>query len=233
MLYYGNAGNRMPSQLPGKPVFLPGFHFSVPGRGLFLFLFKQPGKIKGIVISHRPGYITDRQIGFLQKRTGPPDPVIQQIFLRRAAGDILKEAVQVGPLNIQVIRNYLDINRVGIIVFNIAQRFLYVADFLFLRRNIGSGKFAGQKIQIFIQNTVHHKVAVFRQVICLEHFFVTEPYPVVLPIMKIRSFQKRSPFQVLLYFYALKSDPGVSPGVIFIRFVIDQRVWTDQKGVSF
>ena len=116
---------------------------------MFLFLFKQPGKIKGIVISHRPGYITDRQIGFLQKRTGPPDPVIQQIFLRRAAGDILKEAVQVGPLNIQVIRNYLDINGVGIIVFNIAQRFLYVADFLFLRRNIGSGKFAGQKIQIY------------------------------------------------------------------------------------
>ena len=134
----------------GKPVFLPVFHFPVPGRGLFLFLFKQPGKIKGIVISHRPGYITDRQIGFLQKRTGPPDPVIQQIFLRRAAGDILKEAVQVGPLNIQVIRNYLDINGVGIIVFNIAQRFLYVTDFLFLRRNIGSGKFAGQKIQIFI-----------------------------------------------------------------------------------
>ena len=185
------------------------------------------GKIEGVVISYRPGYIADRQSCFLQKCTGTPDPVIQKILLGRAAGDILKEAVQIGSFDIQMIRNHLNINRVSVIIFNIAQRLFYITDFLFFRRNIGPGKLAGKEIQIFVQNTVHHQIPVFRQFISLKHFFMTEPYPVILTIMKIRCFQKRSPFQVLLYFYALKSDPCISPGMIFVRLIIDQCVRTD------
>ena len=126
----------------------------------------------------------------------------------------------------------LDVDLVGIIVLDIAERLLHICDLFLLGRDVFPGGFACQKIQIFIQYAVHHQITVLRQIVRLEHLLVAEPDAVVFSVVEIRSLQKGSPLQIFFDLDPLKSDPGVSPGMIFIRFVVDQCVGADQEGVA-
>ena len=126
-----------------------------------------------------------------------------------------------------MVRDDLDVDLVGVIVLDIAERLLHISDLFLLGRDIFPRKFAGQEIQVFIQDAVHHQVAVLRQLVCLEHLLVAEPDAVVFSVVEIRSLQKGSPLQIFFDLDPLKTDPGVSPGMIFIRFVVDQCVGAD------
>lgn len=147
--------------------------FSVLAWSPAFLLLEQSGKIQSVVVSHRPGDMADRQFCIFQQTAGPADPVIQKIFLRGGSCDIFKKPVQIGAFNTQIVGNDLDIYCVGVIVFDIPKGLLHIRNLFFLGRNIFSGKFAGQEIQVFIKNTVHHQIPVFRKLSVL--FGITEP----------------------------------------------------------
>ena len=120
--------------------------FPVLGWSPSLLLFKQPGKIQGVIVPYGSGDIADRQVCFPQKTAGPADPVVQKIFLGRSSGNVFKEPVKIGAFNIQIIGDHMDIYFMGVIIFNIPEGFFHIGDLLFLGRNIGPGKLAGQEI---------------------------------------------------------------------------------------
>src|SRR5699024_3812 len=88
--------------------------------------------------------------------------------------------------------NYLNIYCERVIILNIPERLFHIGDYFLSTRTMFSQKLAGQQIEIFVKDTVHHQIPVFREVISFKHFFMTEPYPVIFAIMKVRSVQKRS-----------------------------------------
>ena len=96
------------------------------------------------MISDGPGDIVDRQVCLTEERAGAPDAEVQQILLGRCAGDIFEEPVQIGALNIQMIRNHLDIDLVGVVVLDISERLFNIGDLPLLRRDIFPGKLAGE-----------------------------------------------------------------------------------------
>ena len=54
-----------------------------------------------------------------------------------------------------------------------------------------------------------------------------------MAIVKNRSRGKRGPFQISADLDALKPDPGVGPGLLFVRFIVDKLIRTDQEGIAF
>ena len=90
--------------------------FPVLGWSPSLLLFKQPGKIQGVIVPYGSGDIADRQVCFPQKTAGPADPVVQKIFLGRSSGNVFKEPVKIGAFNIQIIGDHMDIYFMGVII---------------------------------------------------------------------------------------------------------------------
>ena len=126
----------------------------------------------------------------------------------------------------------LNIDRMGVIILNIAQCLLHIRDLFFFRRDVCPWEFTRQEVKIFIKDAVHHEVAVFRKLVRFKHFFMAQSDTVVLPVVEIRRFQKRGSFQILFDLDTLETNPGIGSWIVLIRFIVNQRIGTDQKGIS-
>ncbi len=198
-----------------------------------LLLFKQSGKIQGVFITDRQGDDGDRQVGLQQQIARFPDAQVQKIFLKGRSGGGFEDPVQVGAVQLQIIGDGSDGDALSIAGFQTAERFLDIDGLLFLDTDLLLWEFAHQKEQIFIQDTVHDQIPVCRKLVGLEHFLVTEPDPVILAVVEDRCRQKRGPLQIFMNLDALKTDPGIGPGILFVGFVVDEFVRADEEGVAF
>ena len=61
---------------------------------------------------------------------------------------------------------------------------------------------------------------------------MAEPHLIILAVMDHQIRKKRSAFQIAFDFDALHADPGITPGIMPVCFVIDQFSGADQKSVA-
>ena len=131
-----------------------------------------------------------------------------------------------------MVGNLLNRDRVAVMVFDIFQCILRMAGFLLVDDGPTVGELLCQKEKIFIQNAVHHQIAVLCQPVGFGHFLMAETQ-VVVPEMDDQIIREGSPLQVPFYFNSLHTDPCVGPRCMQVRFIVDQLVRADQESVSF
>ena len=140
--------------------------------------------------------------------------------------------MQVRAVNIQVVGNILDGDGVAVIAFDKVQRLFRIVRFLLIIGNAFIGEFLCQKEKVFIHNAVHPQITVPGQLARLKHLLMAEPQCFILPIMQRQILRKACPFQIALYLNPLHANPGISPGILVVCFIINQFPRADQEGVS-
>lgn len=202
-------------------------------RAQALFLFKESGEIQRVFIADRPGNDGYGKIRPQEKVTGFPDAQVQKVFLEGKAGGAFENPVQIRTIQSQIIGDGLNGDVLPIAGFQASERLFYVDCLFFLRADLFFWKFTNQEKQIFIQDAVHDQIPVCRKLVGLEHFFMAEPDPVVVAIVEDRGRQKGGPVQIFADFDALKTDPGIGPGVLFVSFIVDELIRADEECIAF
>lgn len=195
-------------------------------------LMEDPGEVQRIRVAYRMGDDLDSKLCALQKDTGMMYPPIQQVVLQGGVRRRLKDPMEIGAVDAQMVCDVLDRDGMAIVLFDIQQGFIYVTGPLTVGGLLGIGEQAGQMVEIFIQDAAHDQIPVFGKAVSLEHPLMTADQLRILPIMDHQVLRERGALQIPFDLDPLHPHPAIGPGIFCIGFVIDDLPGTDEKSIS-
>ena len=131
-----------------------------------------------------------------------------------------------------MIGDVLDGNGVAESALYEIQRFLHIIGPFLCSGRLPVGELVRQQEKVFIQDAVHQQVPALTFLLCLKKPLVAGPQTGVPIVTEHQGFYKRGPLQVALDLDPLHSNPGVDPGLLPVRFVVDQLSGADEEGFS-